>query len=348
MYKRQANKDIKEQLAALERVLAAANPFSMYTADELVPVKITVGDSQCVYHVRPELVRTVIGLLKEKKTRPFLFDTNVIYKGERTNAVDHMMLAVSKGFGPTKVHAPFIVADGLLGQDGKEYRLEGGHISTVRVPSFVGMLESLVVLSHVTGHIASGYAGALKNVAMGMACRPTKQVQHSSLKPHVISAKCTACGACLRICPAAAISWKDSRAAIEPSKCVGCAECLCACKFYAIFLNWHEDTDIFCQRMVEVAEFILAKFKRKFYINFALDITKECDCISTKDEEIIAHDIGILASDDPVALDKATYDLANKDGDVFVKAQGRGEYHGMLEYAAKRNVGSLEYELVNV
>jgi hypothetical protein len=291
----------------------------------------------------------IIAAIKKKGARPFLFDTTVIYKGERQNAVDHMNLAERKGFNHSKVGAPFIIADGVFGSDGKEFALHSKNINKIRVPSFIGMVDSLVVISHATGHIVSRYAGAIKNVAMGMSCRPTKQIQHSSLKPSVISAKCTACGACIAICPVNAIAFVGGKSAsIDQKACIGCGECLCACKFDAVSVNWHEDPQIFCKRMVEVANFILSKFKNKLFITFALDMTKECDCISTKDEEVMASDIGILASSDIVSLDKATADLiaANKKTDYFTSAP---ELYGpMLEYAAQKGMGSLDYNLLTV
>ena len=57
---------------------------------------------------------------------------------------------------------------------------------------------------------------------------------------------------------------------------------------------------------------------------------------------------GILASTDPVALDRATMDLISrrKKGDYFShKAE---IYEKMFEYAAKIGLGSLEYNLVEV
>lgn len=339
------SRDVKERAVSLKRLIEAADPFSGYKKDEVIPVKITIGDSQCVYHVSPELVKIVISELKAKKTRPFLFDTNVIYKGERQNAVDHLTLANNKGFGHSKIGAPFIVADGLLGQDGKEYNIDSSYINKIKTPSFVGMVDSLVVLSHVTGHILSGYAGAIKNVAMGMSCKPTKQVQHSSVKPSVTENKCTGCGCCIAVCPASAISLKNGRAFINHEACIGCAECLCVCKFDAIGVNWHEDVFIFSKRLADTAEFILSKFKNKFFINFMFDVTKECDCISAKNEQIITQDLGILASTDPLGLDKATTDLINQREDVFLKAQGRGEYNDMFKYAAQKKLGNLEYDL---
>jgi len=100
--------------------------------------------------------------------------------------------------------------------------------------------------------------------------------------------------------------------------------------------------------MVEVANFVLSKFKQKFYLNFAFDITKDCDCISTKSDPMIAGDLGILASSDIVSLDKATADLAYQHKKTDFLKDTRKIYEGMLDYAAKKGLGNLEYNLVNL
>lgn len=345
---RTATADSAKRKSALQALLAKVRPFEGYKRDEIIPVKITIGESACIHNAGPELVKTVIAEIRKREAKPFLFDTSVIYQGLRQNAVDHLALAQQKGFDQRSIGAPFIIADGLLGQDGKEFQVNTQHIKKINVPSFVGMLDSLVVISHVTGHIVSGYAGAIKNVAMGMSCRMTKQVQHSSLKPRAMTDKCTACGCCIAICPVRAISFKDERAFIDEKICVGCGECLCACKFNAIFINWKEDPLIFSKRMVDVAHCILPKFRNKFFVNFAFDITRECDCISTKDDMMIARDIGILASEDILSLDKATADLAiaGKMSDFLNGA--KNTYEGMFEYAAKCGLGNPDYNLIEI
>jgi len=338
--------------SALLKLLRTLDPFSGYKKDEFIPIKLTIGDSTCIYNLSPELVKTVVCEIKSRKAKPFLFDTNVIYKGMRLNAVDHLTLVQNKGFAHSKVGAPFIIVDGVFGQDGKEYAINSEHIKKIKIPSFIGMVDSLVLLSHVTCHILAGYAGSIKNVAMGMTSRATKQVQHSSLKPHVTEKNCTSCGCCIDICPSNAISFPEgqdtAKAFIDPKNCIGCGECLCACKFDAIFINWHEDTHIFSKRMVDVSQFILGKFKNKFFINFAFDITKECDCISTKNEKLVSKDIGILASKDIVSLDKATVDLINKDEDIIIKEKSQDAYKTLLEYAYKKGLGNLDYNLINL
>ncbi|MCX5692713.1 MAG: DUF362 domain-containing protein [Candidatus Omnitrophica bacterium] len=340
--------DLEARRESLQKLLEKISPFKDYKKDEFIPVKLTIGDSQCVYNIHPELVKTIVSEIKKSKAKPFLFDTNVIYKGERLNAVDHLTLAQSKGFGHAKVGAPFIIADGAFGQDGKEYAIDSDYIKKIKIPSFIGFMDNLLVLSHATGHILSGYAGAIKNVGMGMVSKPTKQVQHSSLKPHVMNKKCAACGCCIKICPAQAISFKEKKAFVDQAKCLGCGECLPACKFDAIFINWSEDHDIFAKRLIDVAGFILSKFKNKFFMTFGFDITKECDCISTKDEKIFSENIGILASKDPIAIDKAIVDLINKDKDVFKKTGLLDTHKTMFEYGCKKGLGNIDYNLIKI
>ncbi len=348
--------------AALVKALDALRPAMQYDEGAFVPIKLTIGDSACVHHMPPELVRLVVEAIRAQGARPFLFDTSVIYHGSRQNAVDHMSLAYKKGFHEAAVGAPFIVADGLLGHDGREYEINAAHIKKIRVPSFVGILENLVVLSHATGHVFSGYAGAIKNVAMGMSCRSTKQVQHSSVKPSIAEEKCTACGACIRSCPVNAIAFRPKRhrspgpafgqggqmaerAVIDTRKCIGCGECLCACRFEAVLVNWDEEMDVFCSRMVEAAAGILSHFKKKVFITFAFGITQDCDCISTKDDKLISPDVGILASQDPLALDRATTDLMKDTLGFLGQHQA---YRGMFQYAQKTGLGSLEYDLEKI
>jgi len=340
--------DAEDRILALKELLAKINPFDKYGKNEIIPVKLTIGDSPCVYNLSPELVKLVVSEIKKPGAKPFLFDTCVIYEGQRQNAVDHLNLLQHKGFGHSGVGAPFIVADGLFGSDGKEFSVEAEGMHKIKIPSFVGMLDSLLVLSHITGHIVSGYAGAIKNVAMGISSRSTKQVLHSSLKPSVIEKKCTACACCIALCPAKAVSFRKEKAYIDSNLCIGCGECICACKFDAIYINWQEEPIVFCRRMVEVANFILKNFKNKLFINFALDITKECDCISNKDELMIADNLGILASSDILSIDKATLDLACQSLGSGLLEDARDRYEAMFADGAKKGLGNLEYNLITL
>ena len=78
-------------------------------------------------------------------------------------------------------------------------------------------------------------------------------------------------------------------------------------------------------------------------------LSVDCDCDRSPAEPDM-HDIGILASCDPVALDQACIDLvySAEDGDSLVeRIESRNGLH-TLEHAEEIGLGSRTYELVNV
>ena len=99
------------------------------------------------------------------------------------------------------------------------------------------------------------------------------------------------------------------------------------------------------ERIAEYAWGILSRIKRRIFFNFAFDITKECDCLAGCDPKII-DDMGILASGDILAVDRACFDaLSSKDGDIFAKHQNTQGHLHQFAYAQEIGLGSLDYEL---
>lgn len=319
--------------------------ISQFSEGSFVGIKMTVGDEKSTGNIKPEVVRVLAEKLKGQGARPFVFDTNVIYTGQRQNAVDHLNLAYRKGFTPENLGCPYIIADSVFGTDSKAVKVDFHNVKEIKVPSLITVMEDLIVLSHVTGHIMSGFAGSMKNVAMGMASRAGKQIQHSSLKPCIDTGKCSLCGTCIEHCPVSAISEQSGTAFINSNLCIGCCECISACKLDAVNINWQEDADIFAERMAEYACGILSLIKRKLFINFAFDVTKECDCIAGDDPRIVS-DTGIFASRDVLAVDKACFDMLTRSRDIFSRG-GRIKAHlHVFKYAQEIGLGSLHYNLV--
>ena len=89
--------------------------------------------------------------------------------------------------------------------------------------------------------------------------------------------------------------------------------------------------------------------KKMTYINVMNRISIDCDCNGYPEEPDI-HDIGILASNDPVALDQACLDLVYKaDGrDPLVNRINQQHGEHTLEHAVEIGLGTREYELVNI
>ncbi|HHY45841.1 MAG TPA: DUF362 domain-containing protein [Firmicutes bacterium] len=280
---------------------------------DFVAIKLHVGEPGNLAYLQPPIVRTIVQKVRARGGKPFLTDSNTLYAGQRSNAVDHMISAVRNGFGYATVDAPFIVADGLHGHDYIKVPVDGKRIKEARIGSAIAEADVLIALSHVKGHEGAGFGGAIKNIGMGSASRAGKQEQHSDIKPKVDTAKCKMCGRCVKWCPAGAINFAPGRPArIDSSKCIGCAECTISCLHEAIGVNWSSsELAGFQERMVEYA---LAVTKTKDgkcgFMNFVMNVSPDCDCAPWNDVPIVPNQ-GILASRDPVAIDQASVDLIN-------------------------------------
>lgn len=115
-------------------------------------------------------------------------------------------------------------------------------------------------------------------------------------------------------------------------------------------LLWDADHDSFLESMAEAANAI-AKDKKDniIYINVMNKLSVDCDCDSHPADPTML-DIGILASTDPIALDRACVDLVykSKDGkDLIERIESRNGCH-TLDYGEKIGLGSQKYTLVKL
>ena len=88
--------------------------------------------------------------------------------------------------------------------------------------------------------------------------------------------------------------------------------------------------------------------KRIVYVNVLKEITKYCDC-ERDPGPIVCKDIGILVSEDVVAVDRASLDLINKTlgRNLFKEENGIDPYLQVKE-AAKLGMGSWNYTLITL
>ena len=117
---------------------------------------------------------------------------------------------------------------------------------------------------------------------------------------------------------------------------------------------WGGEQDAFLEAMAEAGKSVsdyLGNGERIAYINVMNRLSVDCDCDGNPAEPDM-HDIGILASADPVALDQACIDLVyeQKDGDgasLVQRIESRNGLH-TLEHAEEIGLGSRTYNLVNI
>ena len=108
----------------------------------------------------------------------------------------------------------------------------------------------------------------------------------------------------------------------------------------------------FKEAMADCAYSVVNKFKGKMvFINVMKNISIDCDC-DGKAKPPCMKDIGILASTDPVAIDKACLDLIYKSDDpgkkeLIERIENKLGPH-IIECSVQLGTGSSDYELINV
>jgi len=335
--------------AKVERLWHAAALASAFRPRDLAALKLHVGEPGTKTFVRPVIARTLVRLMAGTGAQPFLTDTAVLYKSERDNAVTHARVVEQHGFGFQAVGAPFVPGDGLVGADEIELPGPGKHFERVALAAAILQARSMLVLSHVTGHLGTGFAAALKNLGMGCASRKGKLRQHQAEKPHIRREACTACGTCAEWCPENAITVEEY-AVIDQERCIGCGECVAVCREGATELTWDTMGRPLQERVVEhAAALVRAKPGRIVYVTVAQQITKDCDCMGVKQRPLV-EDIGILASHDPVAIDTAAYDLVKQRAGRTLESMAYPRRDGsvQLEYAESLGMGTRAYELITL
>ncbi len=112
------------------------------------------------------------------------------------------------------------------------------------------------------------------------------------------------------------------------------------------------EQDKFIEAMADAASSIHNKFKGNIaYINVMKNMSVDCDCCA-KAEDPCMKDIGVLASLDPIAIDKACIDLVRNSTDegrdhLLERIESRHGEH-IIESADKLGFGTSIYELIKI
>jgi len=348
-------------LDKVEKLFVRAGFREIIAPENLVAIKLHFGERGNTGYVRPQFVRRIVDKVKELGGKPFLTDANTLYKGSRSNAVDHLQTAVENGFAYAVMDAPLVIADGLTGKEYVNVEINRKHFKEVKIGAAAYHADALIAVTHFKGHELTGFGGVLKNLGMGLGSRSGKLMMHSDVLPVISADKCKGCEKCGRWCPAGAISVRQKVSFIDPGKCIGCGECTVTCPAGAIEIDWRTKPDLAQEKIVEYAEGALKNKNGKYgFITFVNNVTPECDCYGFSNPPLVG-DIGILASSDPVALDQACADLVNREnvlpgsrlaGKGDVQDKFRALYPGInwrrqLDYAEEIGLGTKKYELVS-
>ncbi|HOD93950.1 MAG TPA: DUF362 domain-containing protein [Clostridia bacterium] len=347
-------------LTKFEKLIIKAGIDNISFENKFTAIKVHFGEPGNLAYIRPNYAKVLCDHVKKQKGRPFLTDCNTLYPGKRKNALEHLDTAYQNGFNPFVTGCNVIIGDGLKGTDETLIKIDMKHVKEAKIGHAIADSDIIISLNHFKGHVATGIGGAIKNIGMGCGSRAGKMEMHSAGKPIVIESKCRGCLTCFKSCAQNAIYEIDGKAYIDQSLCAGCGRCIGSCLFDAISAANDETNEILSEKIAEYTYAVL-KNKLHFHISFVMDISPYCDCHNFNDLPIV-DDIGIFASADPVALDKACADSVNrgriiqgslldrnnKKIDYITTVNPKTNWMHSLEYASKIGLGNLEYEIINL
>ncbi len=334
--------------------------------NKFVAIKIHFGEPGNLAFLRPNYAKAVADVVKELGGKPFLTDANTLYVGRRKNALDHIEAAYENGFTPLSTGCQVIIADGLKGTNETLVKIDGEYVKEAKIGSEVMNADIVISLNHFKGHEATGFGGAIKNLGMGCGSRAGKMEMHYNGKPVVSENKCKKCKLCAKICAHDAICYDEITgiASINHDKCVGCGRCIGVCNFDAIKPSNGSANDILNKKKAEYA-LAVVKDRPQFHINIICDVSPNCDCHSENDAPIVPN-VGMLASFDSVAIDKASADLVNEetaflnsilgeniekkllDKDNFHTNHPETNWESQIEHGEKIGLGNSNYELIKI
>jgi uncharacterized Fe-S center protein len=293
----------KNLLEEVDRLYTESGTFDCIEKDDLVAIKLHVGELGNPYYVQPVFVHDVIRRVKEAGGKPFLTDSNTLYQANRNNAYDHMQTALTNGYNM----APFIVADGLRSENYQTVKTKG-ILQEIEVSGAIAKADAMIVITHCKGHELSGFGGVIKNLGMGCTPAAGKLRQHRTVGIEIDQTKCTGCGKCKEACELHLPEIYEGKARNTSPLCMRCPFCIMTCPMEAIHFTHKENI---CKALASAAYGVLSTFKedKVSYVSFAKDITQYCDCMPNPGEKMV-QDIGIFASDSPVTIDAAFLNMA--------------------------------------
>lgn len=317
-------------------------------------IKMHLGRNIGFTTIHPLFVKKLVEKLQGYGAKVFITDQEI--DGAR-----------NRGYTEELLGCPIVAVCGMFGKYYYEKEVSLKSFKNVDVAGHIHDCEFMIDLSHVKGHGSCGYGGACKNIAMGCVTDRTR-LQIHGLEGGLVwnEEKCTRCELCIRGCNHNANAFKHDKFHVFYHHCTMCQHCVKVCPTGAVSLD-NDNTDRydhFQAGMALCTKTVLDCLGKEnvYYINFLTNITALCDCWGLSTPSLVP-DIGIMASDDIVAIERACIDaikvedlLPNgvpstiplgTEGHLFERLHARNPYV-QLEELEKLGLGTQAYELVNV
>ncbi|MGD0804631.1 MAG: DUF362 domain-containing protein [Candidatus Bathyarchaeia archaeon] len=282
--------------------------FNTISKGDKVALKMHLGFQEDFQTVPVYFVRKIVKAVKDVGGYPFVTDNpTAIY-----NAVD-------RGYTSETCGCPLIPIAGLKDRYVYQSNIEYGGVGEIGFAGVLHDCDVLIEVSHAKGHGVSGYGGAIKNIAIGGLAAGSRWHKMHGIENHIPwwdGVKCMPEHAeeLVKVCPSNALRYdaKKHKMAMVWNNCrnSNCMKCMEADKGVGCIEIKAENFQTFSKIMAFTAAKVLEGFKpeKRFFFNFLLDITPQCNCLGMIQPQIVP-DIGVTASKDIVAIEEATLDL---------------------------------------
>lgn len=323
-------------------------------AGKTVAIKMHVGEGVTYSTIPPVFVRKLVSFIKESGGDCFITD-HYVYRRHPEE----------RGYTEANLGCPVLDDCGYFGKYYYPKAVDFKTFKRVDVAGLIHDADFLIDFSHVKGHGSCGFGGACKNIAMGCVTDYTRHQIHAlegGLKWD--AAKCIHCKKCIPACNHHANEFKgEGRAAVYDVNyhdCTMCQHCLKVCPTGAITLDSHDYAD-FQMGMAVCTRAVLDTFQpgNAYFINVLTQITALCDCWGMTTPSLVP-DIGIMAGDDIVAIERASIDAIKVEnlikegvpagmelsghGHLFEQLHGKNPYV-QLKKLEEMGLGTQAYEL---
>jgi uncharacterized Fe-S center protein len=322
-------------VAKMLTVFEAAGFDGLIKKNDVVAIKLHCGEWNNTAYLRPVYARALADKIKSLGGRPFVCETTTLTYTpfcSRSMGLDLLETAERNGYTSAALGCPFICADGFMGTDDLRVDLPEGYLlKEAYVAQAIAAADVLITLSHFKGHSAGVFGGAIKNLGIGAQSKRGKLNVHmcghpryglkGSVKFHPENCKGregTRNWQILEdICPFGLVHITDTSIEWDHENCSECRACL----VYFSAMNIFEQSNVSFKALnAAIADACLATVKtvgrdKVGFINLALDVTALCDCAGFSDTPILPN-LGVFASTDPVAIDKACLDKAKNTAGI--------------------------------
>lgn len=304
-------------------------------------VKTSLGQLNRPAAVPPRWAARVASALPDPATA-FCADTLSITTAPLQMVTGLADAAVAKGYGPGGPAPAFrVVDDPDLGASPQK--------DGIGLAAGTAGAAGLAVLTPLRPHPHAGFCGAVTSLGLGLVDQATKLALHAGIRPRVDTPLCAGCGSCLAVCLYDAIVFRAGRAWIDHEVCTGCGECMNACFMAGIAPEDAAGIPRFQERVAEAA--LAARHgtvgaRPAVFLDFLVRRDRGAGGPSRKRVQL--GDLGVLAGTDPVAVDRAAWDLvAEHGGGSFEAWSGfRQTPEVLLARAEDLGLGTREYRLV--